>query len=67
VALWPILMDSIADDLTGGHYLNYVEGEARRHGVAAGIPAGTLKRLADVKARLDPEYLFDHGLAVARG
>ena len=54
MALWPILMGSIADDLTGGHYLNCVEDEARRHGVAAGIPAGTLNRLADAKARLAP-------------
>ena len=58
------LSPRIASDLTGGHYLNYVEGETRRHGVEAGIPSGTLQRLASVKTRLDPENLFDHGLSV---
>ena len=57
--------ERISDDLTGGHYLNYVEGDDRRHGVARGTPAGSLERLAALKARLDPQDLFNHGLAVA--
>lgn len=54
----------IAADLTGGHYLNYVEGEERRHGVDRGIAAGASQRLAALKARIDPLDLFDHGLDV---
>ena len=54
----------IATDLTGGHYLNYVEGEDRRHGVVQGTPPGSYERLAALKAQIDPDNLFDHGLDV---
>ncbi|QZY28489.1 FAD-binding oxidoreductase [Nocardioides coralli] len=54
----------IAPDLTGGHYLNYVEGGDRRHGVARGTVPGAYERLAALKALLDPDDLFNHGLDV---
>ena len=58
--------NSIAADLTGGHYLNYVEGGDRRHGVARGTTPGAYQRLAVLKARIDPDNLFNHGLDVTR-
>jgi FAD/FMN-containing dehydrogenase len=54
----------IAADLTGGHYLNQVEGEDRRHGVARGTTPGSYERLAVLKSRIDPDNLFNHGLDV---
>ncbi len=54
----------IAADLTGGHYLNYVEGVDRRHGVARGTTPGAYQRLAALKAQIDPHDLFNHGLDV---
>lgn len=53
----------IASSLTGGHYLNYAEGDERRFGVERGIGSEAARRLAAVKRRLDPDDLFDHGLA----
>lgn len=58
--------DSIAADLTGGHYLDYVEGGDRRHGVARGTTPGAYQRLALPRARIDPDNLFNHGLDVTR-
>ena len=55
---------AIADDLTGGVYLNYVEGDDRRHGVREGIGSEAYERLASVKNRFDAANLFDHGLDV---
>jgi hypothetical protein len=55
---------AISTDLTGGVYLNYVEGEDRRHGVVDGIGRSAFERLARVKASLDPDDVFDHGLDV---
>ena len=56
--------ERIAADLTGGHYLNYVEGEDRRHGVARGTTPGALQRLAALKSQVDPTNVFNHGLDV---
>lgn len=56
--------ERIAPDLSGGVYLNYVEGDDRRFGVAEGIGSAHVERLASVKRRLDPANLFDHGLDV---
>lgn len=56
------LADRIAADLTGGLYLNYAEGDERRHGVERGIGVEAARRLASVKAQLDPTNRFDHGL-----
>ncbi len=63
-ALTQDVVGRIAADLTGGHYLNYVEGDDRRYGVARGTTAGALPRLAAVKTDIDPDNLFDHGLDV---
>lgn len=49
-------------DLTGRHYLNYLEGEARRDGVEQAIGTDAAERLARIKAEVDPTNLFDHGL-----
>ncbi len=52
----------IGRDLTGQHYLNFVEGEQRRGGVELAFGVDARSRLAAVKSRLDPDGLFDHGL-----
>jgi FAD/FMN-containing dehydrogenase len=58
------LRRSIEADLTGRHYLNLVEGDERRKGVADAFGPEALARLTAVKSRLDPERRFDHGLDV---
>lgn len=56
------LKDRIAADLTGGLYLNFLEGEDRRHAGRKGLGADHHDRLARLKAHVDPEDVFDHGL-----
>lgn len=63
-ALVTEVVGRVAADLTGGHYLNYLEGDDRRYGVARGTAPGAYPRLAALKAQLDPDNLFDHGLDV---
>lgn len=55
---------AIAGDLTGRHYLNFIEGDERRTGAEAAFGPDAVARLAAVKQRLDPEGRFDHGLDV---
>jgi hypothetical protein len=47
---------------TGGVYLNWLEGPAKRSSVRAGVGDEVAARLAQLKAELDPDDLFDRGL-----
>lgn len=58
------ITERIASDLTGGRYLNYAEGDDRRYGVKESLGVDAYRRLAAVKAEVDPTNLFDHGLDV---
>ena len=58
------LRGAITNDLTGRHYLNFVEGDQRRTNVAGAVGQEAVERLAAVKHRLDPGRLFDYGLDV---
>ena len=56
------LMQAMAPDLTGRHYLNYLEGDERRDSVEQALGRSAARRLAQVKAKVDAENTFDHGL-----
>ncbi len=56
------IRSALAADLTGGHYLNYIDGDERRSGVRGGVGASSTERLAEIKARFDPGDLFAYGL-----
>ena len=56
------VMQAMAPDLTGRPYLNYLEGDERRDSVEQALGRSAARRLAQVKARVDAEDTFDHGL-----
>jgi FAD/FMN-containing dehydrogenase len=59
------LAGRLGSDGTGRPYLNFAEGARRRQGVKAAFGPDAYRRLAAVKARLDPAGLFGYGLDVA--
>jgi FAD/FMN-containing dehydrogenase len=59
------VMQAMAPDLTGRHYLNYLEGDDRRDSVEQAIGTSAARRLAAVKAQVDSTDTFDHGLRAA--
>lgn len=53
----------LADDLTTlPAYLNFAEGPERRALAQGAFSAGTLSRLAEIKAQVDPTGVFRHGV-----
>ena len=56
------VMLAMEPDLTGRHYLNYLEGDERRDSVKQAIGTSAARRLAAVKANVDSANTFDHGL-----
>ena len=56
------VMQAMEPDLTGRHYLNYLEGDDRRDSVEQAIGTSAARRLAAVKAQVDSGDTFDHGL-----
>lgn len=56
------IMLEMEPDLSGRHYLNYLEGDERRDGVEQAIGSSAASRLASIKAEVDPSNMFDHGL-----
>jgi FAD/FMN-containing dehydrogenase len=56
------VMQAMEPDLTGRHYLNYMEGDERRDSVEQAIGSDAARRLAQIKAQVDPDDIFDHGL-----
>ncbi len=58
------LWTALAPTLTGGVYLNFLEGEASRARVRDGLAPGAYERLAQLKRRFDGDHLLRHGFAV---
>jgi hypothetical protein len=52
----------ITEDLHGGLYLNFLEGDDRRFGAKEGLGEQNYRRLTEVKAQVDPHDLFNHGI-----
>jgi FAD binding domain/Berberine and berberine like len=50
--------------VTGGAYLNFLEGDEKRDRSPRGFAAGDLARLAAVKRAVDPADMFAHGVAL---
>ena len=51
--------------LTGGVYINFLEGEEARKRTRDAYSPEAYRRLAALKARMDPGNVFNHGLDVA--
>ncbi len=51
--------------LTGGVYINFLEGEEARKRTRDAYSPEAYGRLAALKARMDPGNVFNHGLDVA--
>lgn len=56
------VMQAMTPDLTGRHYLNYLDGDERRDSVEQALGSSAASRLSEIKAQVDPESTFDHGL-----
>lgn len=69
--LWQVLTDyadrlkaEIAPALTGTVYMNFLEGEEAITRVQDGFPAETFERLVALKAKYDPDNLFNRTMAI---
>lgn len=51
--------------VTGGAYLNFLEGEDKQRRTERGFDPGSWERLRAVKADVDPDNVFNHGLPLA--
>jgi len=58
------LMDAIRPSLTGGMYMNFLEGTESQQRIQDGLAAGGYERLEQVKARVDPDNLFRYSFNV---
>jgi hypothetical protein len=56
------LRAALGDVTTGGQYLNFLEGEEKRRSAVTVLGVAGAHRAARLKAAVDPEDLFDHGL-----
>jgi hypothetical protein len=61
-ALTAGIRQRITPDLTGGVYLNFLEGDDRRFAGKEGLGEAHYARLSALKATVDPGNLFDHGV-----
>lgn len=59
------LQAALAPALTGGVYLNFLEGDESRARVRDGLAPGAYERLARLKARYDGAHLLRHAFDVA--
>ena len=57
--------DALAPYVTGAAYLNFTEGEERRRRAASAFSPENLRRMRNLKASLDPDNRFGHGLCFA--
>lgn len=57
--------EALAPYVTGAAYLNFVEGEDKTARSASSFSDGNRRRLAAIKAALDPGNRFCHGIALA--
>lgn len=56
--------DALAPSLTGGVYMNFLEGDEAHRRTRDGYPAETYQRLMALKAEYDPEHLFRFGFDI---
>lgn len=55
----------LSGDLTGGVYMNFIDREESRQRIRDGLVPGGYERLAQLKARYDPDNLFGYSFNVA--
>ena len=60
------LMDAIRPSLTGGVYMNFLEGIESQQRIRDGLVSGGYERLSRLKAMLDPENLFRYSFNIAQ-
>ncbi|MCB8978822.1 MAG: BBE domain-containing protein, partial [Ardenticatenaceae bacterium] len=60
------LMDAIRPSLTGGVYMNFLEGIESQQRIRDGLVSGGYERLSRLKAILDPENLFRYSFNIAQ-
>jgi FAD/FMN-containing dehydrogenase len=58
------LKDALQPVLTGGVYMNFLEGEESRRRIRDGLAQGAYDRLAKLKAQVDPENVLRYGFNV---
>jgi FAD/FMN-containing dehydrogenase len=61
------MKQALQPHLTGGVYLNFLEGEEARTQAQAGFSAEAYRRLQSVKAKYDPDNRFSHSYDLAIG
>jgi hypothetical protein len=56
--------DALGPSLTGGVYMNFLEGDEAHRRTRDGYPAEVYRRLIALKAEYDPEHLFRFGFDI---
>jgi hypothetical protein len=56
--------DALGPSLTGGVYMNFLEGDEAHRRTRDGYPAEVYRRLITLKAEYDPEHLFRFGFDI---
>jgi FAD/FMN-containing dehydrogenase len=56
---------ALAPALTGGVYMNFLEGEESRKRVRQGFSEANYQRLGELKAKYDPTNVFSHAFQIA--
>lgn len=56
--------EELAPFLTGGVYMNFLDGEGVKQRTPEGFTESKLKRLREIKTKYDPENLFGYGFAI---
>jgi len=67
VAYTDKMKEALRLDLTGGVYMNFLEGAESRGRLCDGLAPGGYERLAQLKAKYDPDNLFRFSFNVAPG
>ena len=58
---------ALAPQLTGGVYINFLDGEERRNRTRDAFTPENFRRLTQLKAKYDPDDLFSHGFDIPVG
>jgi len=59
------MKEALRPSLTGGVYMNFLEGMESQLRIRDGLAAGGYERLAQLKARVDPENLLRYSFNVS--
>ncbi|MFO7684308.1 MAG: BBE domain-containing protein, partial [Chloroflexota bacterium] len=65
VAYTEEMKEALRPSLTGGVYMNFLEGVESQRRIRDGLTAGGYERLAQLKARVDPENLLRYSFNVS--